>query len=389
MPNSRLIALGRSVLAAALAGALLAATPALAQGFPDEWFFTDDQGERLAEHTGFEGNAAPPLTVTDWVNGEVTPENLEGHILVIDFWATWCQPCIAAIPHNNQLAQAYAGEGVRFIAVCASGDPGQMPGILEEHDAQYPAAFTDGEQVATDWPIAFFPTYAVVDATGTVRAIGLKPDSIESVLDELLEEQSQATGRARIQRRWLEGDAASRERLAKLEANADRPPAIEADQWVNAGEQGLTPEDLEGKVVLISFGATWAAPWLDAIETLNALHDDYREQGLVVVGICATLEGFALPKVAQQYEIAFPAGIDLENRTNRAFGPNGYPDYYLLDREGHLRIADLHHNHLREAIEALLAEQPAEASDTDDEDAESPIENANGDTTQSEESNPE
>ncbi len=365
MLNRCLDALSRSVLAAALAGALVATAPAAAQGFPDEWFFTDDQGERLAEHTGFEGNAAPPLTVTDWVNGEVTPEDLEGHIVVIDFWATWCQPCIAAIPHNNQLAQAYAGEGVRFIAVCASGDPGQMPGILEANEAAYPAAFTDGDQVATDWPIAFFPTYAVVDATGTVRAIGVKPDRLESVLDELLEEQSEATGRARIQRRWLEGDAASRERLAKLEANAERPPAIEADQWVNAGEAGLGPEDLEGKVVLLSFGATWAAPWLDSIETLNSLQDDYGDQGLVVVGICATLEGFALPKVAQQYEIAFPAGVDMENRTNRAFGPNGYPDYYLLDRAGHLRIADLHHDHLRDAIEALLAEQPADDGDDD------------------------
>lgn len=345
----------RLPLLAALVAAL-ATLPIAAGEFPDEWFFTENDGNRSAEHTGFEGSAAPALTVTDWVNGELTPEDMEGHIVVIDFWATWCGPCIASIPHNNQVMDAYAEEGVLFVAICASGDPGQMPGILEDNDARYPSAFTDGDQVNTDWPIAFFPTYAVVDATGTVRAIGLKPDAVEQVVDALLEEQADATGRARIPRRWLEGDEASRERLHKLEDNADRPPAIDADQWVNAGDEGLSPEDLEGKVVLLSFGATWAAPWLDTIETLNGLHEQYSDQGLVVIGICATLEGFALANVAEEYGIAFAACVDVENRTNRAYGPNGYPDYYLLDRQGHLRIADLGHDNVQEAIEALLAE---------------------------------
>ncbi|XAL99806.1 TlpA disulfide reductase family protein [Phycisphaeraceae bacterium D3-23] len=352
-----------------LVAAALLASPAFAGEFPDEWFFTENNGERSNDHTNFEGSAAPELTVTDWVNGELTREDMEGHIVVIDFWATWCGPCIASIPHNNEVMHTYAEEGVRFVAICASGDPGQMPGILEQHGAEYPSAFVDGDQVNTDWPIAFFPTYAVVDATGTVRAIGLKPDAIEQVVDALLEEQADNTGRARIPRGWLEGDENSRDRLSKLEDNADTPPALEVDQWVNAGDEGLTPDDLEGKVVLLSFGATWAAPWLNTIEELNALHETYSDQGLVVIGVCATLEGFALANVAEEYDIAFPACVDVDNRTNRAYGPNGFPDYYLLDKHGHLRIADLNHDNVEEAIQALLAEEVEldEPDDTEEE----------------------
>ncbi|MEM9414273.1 MAG: TlpA disulfide reductase family protein [Planctomycetota bacterium] len=352
----------RTLLAAALC-----ASPALAGEFPDEWFFTENNGERPRDHTQFEGANAPALSLTDWVNGELTPEDMEGHIVVIDFWATWCGPCIASIPHNNEIMEAYAKEGVRFVAVCASGDPGQMPGILEQNGAEYPAAFVDGDQVNTDWPIAFFPTYAVVDATGTVRAIGLKPDAVEQVVDALLDEQAENAGRVRIPRNWLEGDANSRDRLRNLEENADSPPALEVDQWVNAGDTGLAPEDLEGKVVLLSFGATWAAPWLNTIEELNTLHETYSDQGLVVIGICATLEGFALANVAEEYNLAFPACVDVDNRTNRAYGPNGFPDYYLLDKQGHLRIADLNHANLEEAIQALLAEE-VEADETDNTD---------------------
>ena len=337
---------------------LFVALPAGAQGFPDAWFLTDDKGERFADHLALEGEAAPPLTVAGWVNGEVRPEQREGKIVVLDFWATWCQPCIAGIPHNNKLAADYAEDGVLFVAVCASGDPAQMPALLEAHGARYPSAFVEGGQVLLDWPLPRFPTYAVVDAAGTVRAVGLKRDAVEDVLDELLEEQARVTGRARIPRRWLEGDRAARERLHKLEDRAEAPPAIEAGSWVNAGEAGLTDADLEGKVVLLTFGATWAAPWLDAIDELNALHEAFADQGLVVVGVCATPEGFTLPDVAERYGLAFPAGVDIEGRTHGAFEPNGYPDYYLLDRNGHLRIADAHHDCLRAAVQALLAEQP-------------------------------
>lgn len=373
MPSPRLADLGRTVLAATLmlTLAMAAALPAVAGEFPDEWFFTENNGERPADHTAFEGSAAPDLTVTDWVNGEVSAEDMEGKILIVDFWATWCQPCIASIPHINALATQYKNEDVLVVGICASGDPGQMPTILEDSGGEYPSAFTDGDQVGNDWPIAFFPTYAVVDATGTVRAIGLKPDAIEQVVDALLEEQAENTGRARIPRSWLEGDAASRERLGNLQDDAQSPPAIEAGSWINTEtDAGLTEADLEGKVVLLSFGATWAAPWLDSIEELNALHAEFAEQGLVVVGVCATLEGFALPNVAEQYEIAFPACVDSDNRTNRAYGPNGYPDYYLLDRAGHLRVADLGHDHLRDAVEALLAEEAPEQEADEEEDDE-------------------
>lgn len=67
--------------------------------------------ETLSGPLGFEASfQAPAEAASDW-------EALRGEVVVLEFWATWCAPCIAEIPHLNDLAERFAGKPVRFIAV--------------------------------------------------------------------------------------------------------------------------------------------------------------------------------------------------------------------------------------------------------------------------------
>src|SRR5437764_5462158 len=52
---------------------------------------------------------APEQTKADW-------DHLKGNVVVLEFWATWCAPCIAAMPHLNDLAEKFKDKPVRFIA---------------------------------------------------------------------------------------------------------------------------------------------------------------------------------------------------------------------------------------------------------------------------------
>src|SRR6266850_924400 len=70
--------------------------------FPDAWTWDDDAKNRTA-HAALEGKPMPALDLTGWVNGQVKPEDMKGKVVVVDLYATWCGPCIAAIPHNNEL----------------------------------------------------------------------------------------------------------------------------------------------------------------------------------------------------------------------------------------------------------------------------------------------
>src|SRR3954468_17919530 len=74
--------------------------------FPNEWTWDDDQASR-AKHAALEGKPMPALHVTEWINGQVKPADMKGKVVVVDLYATWCGPCMAAIPHNNELQKKY------------------------------------------------------------------------------------------------------------------------------------------------------------------------------------------------------------------------------------------------------------------------------------------
>ena len=107
-------------------------------------------------------------------------------------WATWCGPCIRAIPHNNEVAKQYADKGVLVIGACGGGGEEKMPQLAKQHSIEYPVARVTEESTKA-WGVKWWPTYAVVDRKGTVRAIGIKPDYVDKIVEAILKEQPAET----------------------------------------------------------------------------------------------------------------------------------------------------------------------------------------------------
>ncbi len=91
------------------------------------------------------------------------------------------------------------------------------------------------------------------------------------------------------------------------------------------------------------------------------MSERYGDQGLVVLGIHSTRGADKMEAFAKQQGIPFPIAADLGDRSKRAFGVDGNPDYYLIDRSGRMRFADLANREVERAVQALLRESAQEA----------------------------
>jgi thiol-disulfide isomerase/thioredoxin len=156
--------------------------------FPDGWTWDDDAAARQ-RHAALEGKPMPALDLADWTNGQVKPADMKGKVVIVDFYATWCGPCMAAIPHNNELLKKYKDKGLVIVGVCTSNrGQDKMEQTVKARGMEYPTARDPQLKSQKAWEVQYYPTYAIVDRKGIVRIIGLQPPHVEEVVKKLLAE---------------------------------------------------------------------------------------------------------------------------------------------------------------------------------------------------------
>lgn len=80
------------------------------------------------------GKTAPNFTYVDIHGDSISLHDLKGNIIVLDFWATWCKPCVAQMPEFENLKERFAGDDIQFISISADFDIEKWHNFLKEKD---------------------------------------------------------------------------------------------------------------------------------------------------------------------------------------------------------------------------------------------------------------
>ena len=153
------------------------------------------QAKAEAAKTGVVGKPAPELNF-NWSSqpGFKTLSALKGKVVVLDFWATWCGPCLSSFPQVRELVAHYAGADVVVLGVTSiqgrvanlessvintQGDPdrerGLMPAFIKAKNMTWPVVFSVEEVFNPDYGVQGIPHMTIIAPDGTVRYNGMHP----------------------------------------------------------------------------------------------------------------------------------------------------------------------------------------------------------------------
>ena len=132
--------------AACLALALMAGAPAIAQNAtPKPARAPGVEVERTTKL--MVGDLAPELAIGEWVKGDEVTGFEDGKVYVVEFWATWCGPCIGGMPHVSDLQKEYKDKGVTVIGVNIWDEPANVAPFMADRGERNGVKQTSGDEL--------------------------------------------------------------------------------------------------------------------------------------------------------------------------------------------------------------------------------------------------
>jgi cytochrome c biogenesis protein CcmG, thiol:disulfide interchange protein DsbE len=116
------------------------------------------------------GTPAPPLRLQGLDGGQVDLAALRGRPVVVNFWATWCGPCVREFPLLRQAAVTHRGERLTVIGVLTNDRPAAGRAFVRRHHATWPIALDPHAATATRWGAVGLPHTWFIRPDGTLAS---------------------------------------------------------------------------------------------------------------------------------------------------------------------------------------------------------------------------
>jgi peroxiredoxin len=141
---------------------------------------------------GPSAKSAPSFTLQDLNGKQVSLSDFKGKVVILDFWATWCPPCVKEIPHFIALYEQYKDQGFAIVGISVDSEGiSVVKSFARKYQVNYPILMTDGQVDKAYGGIPSIPTTFVIDSAGNIRQkyVGYRDKAVfEADIKALLEE---------------------------------------------------------------------------------------------------------------------------------------------------------------------------------------------------------
>lgn len=122
----------------------------------------------------------PETTFHELDGSPVVLSALRGKVLLINFWGTWCVPCIREIPELVRLADRFRSKGLEVVGIAvASGSSEDIREFMREHHMDYRVLIGEMSLIKRQFRVLGFPTSLVVDRHGIIKKCFIGPQTEE------------------------------------------------------------------------------------------------------------------------------------------------------------------------------------------------------------------
>ena len=338
----------------------------------------------MAQPSEWIGKPALDFQVTDLKGEALSLGKYRGQVVLLDFWATWCPPCVAEIPNVKKTYEKYKDQKFQIIGISLDRSKEPLDAFIEEKDLAWIHYWDNTGKIANLYKVQAIPSTFLIDGESVIQKTNLRGHRLETAVAELVQtnlgkpaDTSIETPEAGFQSQSIPATKLLKPDTTPEKEEVQKPQRAHPSEWIGKPAPNFQVTDLKGEtlslekyrgqVVLLDFWATWCGPCITEMPKIKKTYAQYKDQQFQIIGISLDTSREPLETYIEKEGLEWVQYWDESGEIRTLYGVWGIPSAFLIDGEGIIRKASLGGFDVETTVAELVKEnlaKPADASDT-------------------------